>query len=149
MITSGACRSAARSATAKPCESLCISRWETMQPLWLCRYSIGSSSVMMCPCRSRLMRSMRQASVVLLPLPAGPVTSTMPLCVSARSITLCGMPRRCGSGSSKRTTRSTAASEPRCMYAQQRKRPTPGREKEKSSSPCVSSRSMGRPFVSA
>ena len=40
---------------------------------------MGSSRVMIWPSRVRLMRSMRQAWVVDLPLPAVPETSTMPV----------------------------------------------------------------------
>ena len=55
-----------------------ISRWLTMQLLWRCRNSIGSSIVRMCSARSRLIRSTIDASVVDLPEPVGPVTSTKP-----------------------------------------------------------------------
>ena len=75
---------------------------------------MGSSSVMMCFSCVRLMASMMQASVVDLPLPAGPVTSTSPLLILLRSMTCCGMPRAAASGSENWMTRTTAASEPRC-----------------------------------
>ena len=39
---------------------------------------MGSSSVMICALRVRLMRAMMHASVIDLPLPAVPVTGTMP-----------------------------------------------------------------------
>jgi hypothetical protein len=50
-----------------------------------CRWmnSIGSSTVMMCPFRSRLILSIIAASVVDLPEPVGPVTSTRPRGFSA------------------------------------------------------------------
>ena len=54
------------------------SRWFTTQSLCGCRYSIGSSIVMMCRRCSVLILSMIDASVVLLPEPVGPVTSTRP-----------------------------------------------------------------------
>ena len=57
-----------------------------------------------------------QASVVLLPLPAGPVTSTMPFRQEdARSITIGGMCSASGFGRPKVTTRQVAASVPRCL----------------------------------
>ena len=56
---------------------------------------------------------MMQAWVVDLPLPAVPVTSTMPCWTSARSITPSGMDRSRQWGMSKATTRITAAMEPR------------------------------------
>lgn len=60
------------------------------------------------------MRSMMHAWVVDLPLPAVPVTSTMPWDVSARSMTAGGMPSARQSGMRKATTRTTAAREPLC-----------------------------------
>ena len=63
---------------AKLCVSLCTSRWLTRQPLCGWMYSIGSSIVRMCSCRSVLILSIIAASVVDLPLPVGPVTSTRP-----------------------------------------------------------------------
>lgn len=76
---------------------------------------MGSSSVMTWALRELLIASITQASVVDLPHPAGPVTSTSPFCISARESTPSGMPRSCGLGSSKVMTRMTAASEPRCL----------------------------------
>ena len=77
-ITSGSWRSAPRSASANPVASSPISRWLTMHRLWSCRNSIGSSIVMMCSVRVRLISSIIEASVVDLPEPVGPVTSTRP-----------------------------------------------------------------------
>ena len=74
---------------------------------------MGSSRVMMWQLRVWLMRLMMQAWVVDLPLPAVPVTSTMPWVTLARSITCSGMWSFCQSGISKDTTRTTAAMEPR------------------------------------
>ena len=54
------------------------SRWLTIEWWSRCRYSIGSSTVMMCAARVALMWSIIAASVVLLPLPVVPVTSTRP-----------------------------------------------------------------------
>ena len=75
---------------------------------------------MMCPPRVALIRSTMQASVVLLPLPAGPVTRIMPSRRSVSSITSFGMPSASGFGRPNATTRHVAASEPRCRYALQR-----------------------------
>src|ERR1700733_12166010 len=47
-----------------------------------CRYSIGSSMVMMCSARSELMRSIIAASVVDLPEPVVPVVRIRPRCSS-------------------------------------------------------------------
>ena len=75
---SGSSRSAARSALLKLSVSLCTSRWLTRQFLCGWMYSIGSSIVRMCSWRSVLILSSIAASVVDLPLPVGPVTSTRP-----------------------------------------------------------------------
>ena len=55
-----------------------ISRWLMIDRLSRWRYSIGSSIVMMCAVRVALISSIIAASVVLLPLPVVPVTSTRP-----------------------------------------------------------------------
>ena len=75
---------------------------------------MGSSRVMIWACRVRLIRSMMHAWVVDLPLPAVPVTSTIPWDTSARSMTASGMCSAVWSGISNATTRTTAAREPRC-----------------------------------
>ena len=77
-ITSGSWRSAARSASPKLVASTPISRWLTMQRLCRCTNSIGSSIVRMWSVRLRLTSSIIAASVVDLPEPVGPVTSTRP-----------------------------------------------------------------------
>ena len=87
---------------------------------------MGSSRVMIWASRVRLIRSMMQAWVVDLPLPAVPVT---------RIMSWAGMPRDSQLGMSKATTRTTAAREPRWRYVFTRNRARPGTEKEKSSSP--------------
>ena len=112
-ITSGASRSAARRARAKVGASLGTSLWLTRDFLWLWMYSMGSSMVTMWPVRSRLMRSIMQARVVLLPLPAGPVTRIMPFRFLVSSITRSGTPSSRGSGRPKATMRSVAATVPR------------------------------------
>ena len=74
---------------------------------------MGSSRVMMWHSLVWLMRSMMQAWVVDLPLPAVPVTSTMPCWTWDRAITPSGISRSFQLGMSKATTRITAAMEPR------------------------------------
>ena len=123
-----------------------ISRWLMMHLLCRWMYSTGSSSVRMCPARVRLISSMMQASVVDLPEPALPVTSAMPRFMAAMRITSLGMCISSAEGSPNRITRTTAARLPRWRNRFTRNRPTPGREKEKSSSVNeVSSPSSVRP----
>jgi hypothetical protein len=77
-ITSGSCRSAARSPVRKLSVSKPISRCVTELRTSACRNSIGFSSVTMCfSARSFTWRTIA-ASVVDLPEPVTPVTSTMP-----------------------------------------------------------------------
>ena len=57
------------------------------------------------------MRSIKQANVVLLPLPAGPLTKIIPFLRSERFKTDSGIFKSSGFGRSKLTTRNTAASE--------------------------------------
>ena len=92
-MTSGSSRRAYLSAFAKLWVSVPTSRWLTMQA-W-CRWmnSMGSSTVMMWPFRSRLTLSIMAASVVDLPEPVGPVTSTSPRGFSAMRATTAGRPR--------------------------------------------------------
>ena len=54
------------------------SRWLTAERLCSCTYSIGSSMVRMWQARWVLIWSIIAASVVDLPEPVGPVTSTRP-----------------------------------------------------------------------
>ena len=65
-----------------------------MQPRSGCRISIGSSIVTMCCRRVRLMWSIIDASVVVLPEPVAPVTSTRPRRSSARRVTPSGKAER-------------------------------------------------------
>ncbi len=53
---------------------------------------MGSSMVMMCDARSWLILCIMAASVVDLPEPVGPVTSTSPLGYSANLLTMGGKP---------------------------------------------------------
>ena len=91
-ITSGSWRSAAFRPSAKLGASWPISRWLTMQRLWRCRNSIGSSMVRMCSSRVSLISLISDASEVDLPEPVGPVTSTMPRGFLANSRTTVGRP---------------------------------------------------------
>ena len=77
----------------RTCVSSPTSRWLTTQRLCRCRNSIGSSTVMMWPARSRFAMSTIAASVVDLPEPVGPVTRTKPRWNRARSVTTDGTPR--------------------------------------------------------
>ena len=105
---------------------------------------MGSSMVITWALRVEFTWSTIQASVVVLPLPAGPVKSTSPLGQEAKAITLSGMPRAVRSGRVKETTRTTAPKLPRCLRALTRKRDKPGSAKEKSSSPVWSRRAISR-----
>ena len=71
-MTSGSCRRALRSAYANERVSTVTSRWLMIDWLSRCRNSIGSSTVITCAQRVRLMWSTMAASVVLLPLPVVP-----------------------------------------------------------------------------
>ncbi len=92
-MTSGSWRSAALRPSPKLLESAPSSRWLTMQRLCLCRNSIGSSIVRMCSWRVSLIRSSIAASVVDLPEPVGPVTSTKPRGFLVNSSSTVGRPR--------------------------------------------------------
>ena len=91
-ITSGSWRSTCLSAVRKPWVSCPTSRWLTRHPRCSWRNSIGSSMVMMCPRRLRLILSIIAASVVDLPEPVGPVTSTRPRLRSVKLSITSGMP---------------------------------------------------------
>jgi hypothetical protein len=81
---SGSSRSAALSARAKLFVCGPTSRWLIMQRSDPCTNSMGSSSVMMWSERFLLIQSTIAASVVDLPEPVGPVTSTSPFGSSER-----------------------------------------------------------------
>ena len=131
---SGSCRSTERSAAGKERVSVPISRWLTRQRLWECRYSIGSSIVTMCDCRSRLILSIIAASVVLLPEPVGPVTSTRPRGRSASWETVSGRPSSWNDLISQGIVRKAAPTAPRWLKTLARKRASPLMPNEKSSS---------------
>ena len=82
--------------------------------------------------------------VVDFPLPAGPVTSTIPLEKSAKRMIFSGIPNVAGSGKVKEIIRITTDREPLCLNALTRNRERPGTAKEKSSSPVSSSMPMSR-----
>src|SRR5258708_1790968 len=124
-ITSGSWRKLARSADANAGVSTSTSRWLTKPFLSRCRNSIGSSIVMMCSGRLELIRSSMAASVVDLPEPVTPVTSTMPRASSQ----MCSMTLGRYSSSRARIlvgiTRRTSPTLPRCWNTFTRKRPRP------------------------
>ena len=92
-MTSGSWRIAARSAVAKSAVSTRTSRWLIIESLSKCSTSIGSSIVTTCTSRLLLMWSIIPASVVVLPDPVGPVTSTRPRGSIASGASTGGRPR--------------------------------------------------------
>ncbi len=112
-ITSGSCRSAARSASANVFASGPISRWFTIERLCRCTNSIGSSIVRMWTSRLRLISSTIAASVVDLPEPVGPVTTTSPRGFSASVWSTGGRPSSSSVLTSVGTRRNAAPIDPR------------------------------------
>ena len=112
-MTSGSWRRACFRASAKLRVSEPTSRWLTTAILWRCMYSIGSSTVITCTARVRLTRSISEASVVDLPWPVAPVTSTRPRLMRANSPTTGGMPSSSSDMMCSGMARSTAPTEPR------------------------------------
>ena len=103
--------------------------------------SIGSSTVMMWPFRSRLILSIIAARVVDFPEPVGPVTSTSPRGFSAifaidggQAEVLEGLDRMNG------ICRMTIETQPRCLKQLPRKRARFWMPNEKSSSSSISNR---------
>ena len=92
-MTSGSCRSTTRMAEANESVSNPISRWSMAAMSSVCRYSTGSSMVTTWHERVWLMWSTIAASVVVLPEPVGPVTSTRPRISLARPVTDLGKPQ--------------------------------------------------------
>ena len=127
-MTSGSWRRTRLSAEANECVSSPISRWLTYAFLLRCMNSIGSSIVMMWTGRVVLMWSTIAASVVDLPEPVGPVTSTRPRGRSARYRHTFGSPRSSMVGMRIGMTRNTAPIELRCWKTFARNRETPGIE---------------------
>ncbi len=122
------------SAFLNDCVSAPTSRWFTRQFLCGCRYSIGSSIVMMCSCRSVLILSMIDASVVDLPEPVGPVTRMRPRGFFESSVTIGGSPSSANVRILNGMVRNAPATAPRCMKMLARKRDSPFTPKERSSS---------------
>ena len=125
-ITSGACRTAARSAAGKSGASTPISTCSITLPLCWCSSSIGSSIVTMCLASRRLISSTMAASVVVLPEPVGPPTSTRPRGSCASSSTVGGRPSVANRGTRAGSSRTAAAARPRSRCRLMRKRPMPG-----------------------
>ena len=119
---------AARMATEKSSVSTRTSRWLTMPSLSAWSTSMGSSMVTMCTARLALTWSIMDASVVVLPDPVGPVTSTSPRGSSASRAITGGRPRSSIDSAPSWTRRSTSPTEPRWRNALTRNRPTPGSE---------------------
>jgi len=88
---------------------------------------MGSSTVMMWSRRCRFARSTTAASVVDLPEPVGPVTSTKPRGSIAKFATAGGTPRASSGLMSYGMSRNAAPTESRWRYMFTRKRALPGR----------------------
>ena len=125
-ITSGSSRRADFRALAKSSASAPTSRWLTMHFLWRWRNSIGSSIVRMCSSRSSLIMSTIEASVVDLPEPVGPVTSTNPRGLRVNSVSTSGRPSDSRLRISEGIRRKAAEIEPRWKKTLMRKRATLG-----------------------
>src|ERR1022692_3263966 len=131
-MTSGVCRRMLRSELTKSGVSCPTSICSTMELRFTCWYSTGSSMVTMWTRRCVLIRSIRAASVELLPQPVAPVTSTRPWRRSAMRARAAG---RCSDSSVGIRTgrrRMLAARVPRWWWMLARKRPTGSRTKQKS-----------------
>ena len=133
-ITSGSWRRTRRSARLKEAVSMPTSRWLITERLSSCTNSIGSSIVTMCLLVVWFMWSIIAASVVDLPEPVVPVSSTIPRSSSASSVTTAGSASSsivlilCG------IARQAIEITPRWRKALTRKRATSGISKEKSTS---------------
>ena len=101
------------------------SRWSMAARSSLWRYSTGSSIVMMWHERRWLMWSTIAASVVVLPDPVGPVTSTSPRWCSLKRRTTSGSPSSPKVEALVRTRRMARATDQRWRKALVRKRPRP------------------------
>src|SRR5688572_5292028 len=133
-MTSGSSRSALRSALLN--DSVCgpTSRWLIRHFFDSCTNSIGSSTVRMWPCSFSFLWLTMPASVVDLPEPVGPVTSTTPRGWSARSAKILGALRSSSERIFEGIVRITAAAPRCCTKALTRKRARLGIAKEKSHS---------------
>ena len=86
---------------------------------------------------------MTAASVELLPLPVGPVTSTIPFLISTISFNCSGRLKSLNLGGRIGITRMTMACVPRCLKMLTRKRASPGALNERSAEPVFSRLSSG------
>ena len=102
--------------------------------------SIGSSTVMMWPLRSRLILSIIAARVVDLPEPVGPVRRTRPRGFSAIFAMLPGRPSSSKVLIANGICRTTIETHPRCLNTLPRKRARFWMPNEKSSSSSSSKR---------
>ena len=125
-MQSDAWRSELRSAVAKSLVSLPISRWLTIDFLFLKRYSIGSSKVRMWPGRSSFRWSSIEAMVVDLPEAVEPTSRISPRFSMIRFDGTGGSCKSARGGMVARTKRNTAEMAPRCLKADRRKRPSFG-----------------------
>ena len=131
-MTSGSSRSAERSASPKPRVCRWISRWLTRHFRLRWTNSIGSSMVRMCPRSDAFLWSIIAASVVDLPEPVGPVTSTTPRGVSAMSLKISGAPSSSSDKTLDGMVRNTAPQPRWWLNALTRKRARPEISNEKS-----------------
>ena len=132
--TSGSWRSTWRRASPKLWVSLVISRCFTMLRRLRWMNSMGSSTVMIIRCCSSLIWLMMAASVLVLPLPVGPVTNIRPLVLRAISSTTGGTPSWRSPRILSCTTRKAASTPPRWRWTFIRKRPMSATSTERSSS---------------
>jgi hypothetical protein len=121
-ITSGSWRRIRRRADLNEPVSWPTSRWLIAERLSACRNSIGSSIVTTCLGIVVLMWSIIAASVVDLPEPVVPVTSTMPRSSSASSLIAHGSASSSIVRISTGMTRTTSEAAPRWRKALTRKR---------------------------
>ena len=128
-------------ASAKPLVSSPTSLWLTTAVLWVCRYSIGSSTDMIWRALVWLIMSIREARVVDLPEPVGPVTRRDHAEVR-RTGAPHGDPQLFERLYLERDGAETAPTASRCWKTFNRNRPTPGTTCEVSSSRLVSKRSL-------
>ncbi len=140
-ITSGAWRSAARSAVGKSGASIPISTCSTTLCWCACSYSIGSSIVMMCFASRLLISLTSAATVVVFPDPVAPPTRTRPWCRRVIDSTCDGRPSSASSGGRDGSARTVAAACPRSRCRLTRKRPSPDRRRETSADPLFRYRS--------
>src|SRR5215203_135890 len=121
-ITSGSCRSEARSASWKERASRPTSTCSMTERIERCSYSIGSSMVTMWLVRVRLISPIRAASVEDLPEPVGPQTRTRPRLGFTRSARMGGRLRPARVGISVGRERIAAAGSPRWRWRLTRNR---------------------------